>query len=267
MTITPEMLLFTATALGVVVALWLRVWSSRTLHRPSRLGPDEPVASLVMVMSVGFLALFLASAAMGKILGPKPSDLQTTIGQTITQAISIAAILIAGKRIRGEQARRLGLNLRAGSICRGIFTAIVGSCVALPATIWTNEETERILRRFAPNVDRMHPLMKALQDHPSQVMRIWVTISAVAAAPLAEELFFRGYLQTALREFTRQPWLTLVITACAFAYMHQAWSWPAIFVLAICLGYAYERTGNLWTCIFMHAIFNGTELILLRTSG
>ena len=37
---------------------------------------------------------------------------------------------------------------------------------------------------------------------------------------------------------------------------------PPIFLLALCLGYAYERTGNLWTTITMHALFNTTCTLL-----
>jgi membrane protease YdiL (CAAX protease family) len=33
--------------------------------------------------------------------------------------------------------------------------------------------------------------------------------------------------------------------------------WPALFVLAMGLGYAYEKSGSLFRPIIMHAIFNG----------
>ena len=42
-----------------------------------------------------------------------------------------------------------------------------------------------------------------------------------------------------------------------FAGVHQPWTLPPIFVLSVCLGLAYERTGNLWVPVVMHAAFNG----------
>jgi membrane protease YdiL (CAAX protease family) len=33
-------------------------------------------------------------------------------------------------------------------------------------------------------------------------------------------------------------------------------------VLSLCLGYAYERTGNLWAVMTMHAMFNTTSTVL-----
>src|SRR5204863_1206493 len=87
-------------------------------------------------------------------------------------------------------------------------------------------------------------------------------LGAVAVAPLAEELLFRGHIQTLLRGATRRPWLAVIITSIIFAGIHPTWTIPPIFVLSLALGYAYERTGNLWLNIFMHAMFNGLETIL-----
>ncbi len=57
-------------------------------------------------------------------------------------------------------------------------------------------------------------------------------------------------------------WIAVIITSALFAMVHPLWMQPAIFILAICLGYAYERTGNLWTNITMHAMFNTTSTVL-----
>lgn len=63
-----------------------------------------------------------------------------------------------------------------------------------------------------------------------------------------------------------QRWIAIVITSCLFAGVHEMWTWPAIFVLSVCLGYAYERTGNLWVPIVIHLAFNSvsTALFLMQ---
>jgi membrane protease YdiL (CAAX protease family) len=60
-------------------------------------------------------------------------------------------------------------------------------------------------------------------------------------------------------------WTSVIITSALFALVHDRWMQPPIFVLALCLGYAYERTGNLWTNITIHATFYtiSTALFLL----
>ena len=57
-------------------------------------------------------------------------------------------------------------------------------------------------------------------------------------------------------------WAAIVLTSLLFAAVHPPFSIPIIFVLAVGLGYLYERTGNLWAPIFVHAAFNSISLIL-----
>jgi membrane protease YdiL (CAAX protease family) len=57
-------------------------------------------------------------------------------------------------------------------------------------------------------------------------------------------------------------WASIFLTSLIFASVHPAWTIPPIFFLSICLGYAYERTGNLWTSMTIHAVFNMTSTVL-----
>ena len=51
-------------------------------------------------------------------------------------------------------------------------------------------------------------------------------------------------------------WLAVAVTSVMFALVHPLWTAPIIFFLAMILGYVYERTGNLWAVILLHATFN-----------
>jgi membrane protease YdiL (CAAX protease family) len=51
-------------------------------------------------------------------------------------------------------------------------------------------------------------------------------------------------------------WAAVVLGALIFSSIHEPWSMPPIFVLAVCFGYLYQRSGNLNAVIFMHAYFN-----------
>jgi len=66
-----------------------------------------------------------------------------------------------------------------------------------------------------------------------------------------------------LREPTaRHTWAAIVCTSLLFALVHPLWSQPVIFFLALCLGYAYERTRNLWVPITIHSMFNTFSTLL-----
>jgi membrane protease YdiL (CAAX protease family) len=56
-------------------------------------------------------------------------------------------------------------------------------------------------------------------------------------------------------------WIAIILTSILFALVHQElWMMPPIFFLSLCLGYTYERTGNLWVPILIHATFNGINV-------
>jgi membrane protease YdiL (CAAX protease family) len=59
----------------------------------------------------------------------------------------------------------------------------------------------------------------------------------------------------------RSTWEAIIVTSVLFAIVHPGWTWPLIFLLSVCLGYAYERTGNLWVPVVIHAAFNTTSML------
>jgi membrane protease YdiL (CAAX protease family) len=61
----------------------------------------------------------------------------------------------------------------------------------------------------------------------------------------------------------RAAWIAIMVTAGLFAIVHPLWTAPIIFVLAVALGYIYERTGNLWASITVHAMFNTTSTLFV----
>ena len=107
-----------------------------------------------------------------------------------------------------------------------------------------------------------HLELELLVNHPQWPLTLSIIGVAVIVAPLVEELLFRGILQTLVRSYVDRPWLAVVVCAGLFAAVHaNPEHWPALFVLGIGLGYAYEKSASLWQPIFMHALFNGTTVL------
>jgi hypothetical protein len=84
---------------------------------------------------------------------------------------------------------------------------------------------------------------------------------AVIAAPVTEELIFRGCLYGMLRKSCgRAP--AIAISSILFALIHgHLPSLPGLIVLAAGLALVYERCGSLWAPISMHAAFNGLTIM------
>lgn len=85
-----------------------------------------------------------------------------------------------------------------------------------------------------------------------------VTVAAIPA--FAEELFFRGLIQTALCK--RLPRAGLYMAALIFAAAHlQPEAFGALFLLGIVLGALYRRYGYLSSAL-LHALYNAVVLVL-----
>ena len=81
-------------------------------------------------------------------------------------------------------------------------------------------------------------------------------IQAVLISPLIEELFFRGFLFTFLKNYTTTIF-ALVLSAGVFAFAHaNLGSVLQLWVLGIVLSLAYEHTGSLLLPMGIHACWN-----------
>lgn len=103
------------------------------------------------------------------------------------------------------------------------------------------------------------PHLKELFDLPTERLALGsAVLGVVVTAPVAEELLFRGFLYTAVRE----RWgyrAALGISSVLFAAMHfDPTGMYALLVLpsAVLFGWLRERTGGIYVPILAHAVFN-----------
>lgn len=103
-------------------------------------------------------------------------------------------------------------------------------------------------------------------DHSVQTRQeagvLAVLVLALVAAPLAEEMVFRGLLYPLLRQ--RAGILASVLTTAAvFALMHgNVVQFASVLPLAVLLALVYERTRTLLPSVLMHLVFNLAAMLL-----
>ena len=86
-------------------------------------------------------------------------------------------------------------------------------------------------------------------------------------APVAEEIFFRGYLYTGMRARWGVGW-ALAVSSLIFALIHLTPGvLPPLFIMGLLLAYLYERSDSLWPSILLHATINSIAFIGMYISG
>jgi membrane protease YdiL (CAAX protease family) len=125
---------------------------------------------------------------------------------------------------------------------------------------------QKILVQLLGNEVEIQAIAQLISDSNSWVKAGYIAL-AVVAAPLYEEIIFRGVLFPMAARRIGLPGGMLAISA-VFALLHfHLPSLMPLFLLSIVLCLAYWRTGSLWTSIGLHALFNGATVLALVFNG
>ncbi|MBN1437186.1 MAG: CPBP family intramembrane metalloprotease [Sedimentisphaerales bacterium] len=210
----------------------------------------------------------------------------------LTQVLTIGFILLAAKRFFDDGLSGFGLvrGKWLDTVRRGGVIFFVGTGL----TLLTLFITMTACSLCGYDTDQQHEVLKTLAEKPDALLRVLMVVMAAVFTPIEEELFFRGMVQSFLvglfcrprsvfenllpgeavpeklpgelrSASPRQRWLGIIGASVFFVMLHDAgnWQhWPALFVLAMCLGYAYEKYRNIFIPIIGHALFNGMQLVL-----
>ena len=198
---------------------------------------------------LGFAMFLSAQSLIALLLGAagRPSEPDAPAaslmgGAYLVSALALAAYTIGRRgelgRLRWRPARRWTLAL--GAAC-GLATGALG-VVLQPAIA-------RLLERLG--VEGAQVAMGGTLG------ALLLGLAVLVAAPLAEELYFRGWLQEALAlQLGRRRVWAPVLAAFAFAAVHPGPAFPVVWLLGLAAGALYARTGALGPGIAAHAAHN-----------
>jgi membrane protease YdiL (CAAX protease family) len=193
-----------------------------------------------------------------------------------------------------------GLSLR--KLPKGIGLGVLAALIILPWIFLVEEGAGGLSEWIRHAEPPVHPLLKELAKKPEPLAQWILVCTACVFAPILEELYFRGLLQTMVvgrrpqRVAAEEPvvegavdagaeavpaiyieppavllnsrrWTAIFLVSFLFVLVHFDTATlnfeviPPLALLAITLGFLYERTGNLWACITLHSIFNTVSTI------
>jgi len=222
--------------------------------RPNRLTPVHIVALLLGAL----LASTLILIAIGLCVELEEVQIAVVGGMLLPLLGLVGGLVVAAYCFDGGIVRGMGLTTRRW--VNDSIRSVIGYLAILPVCVFLLLATTELILRWNPELLVPHPYLKILMGpDASPFWRAMIILTAGVLAPLGEEVFFRGLLQSMFRRYLRRPWLAIVITSILFSAVHvgaDIKSLPALFALSLALGYNYERTGRLYSPIVIHMLFN-----------
>jgi hypothetical protein len=111
-------------------------------------------------------------------------------------------------------------------------------------------------------VETVQDTVKLLQESQDPLILGLMALTAVVAAPLCEEIVFRGYFYPVLKKFAG-VWPATLCSALVFASAHgNLTALLPLFIFGGVLVFVYEKTGSLWAPIAVHCCFNSATVIV-----
>jgi membrane protease YdiL (CAAX protease family) len=248
----------------------------------SRLSEHPPIPGFLVglifvVVSILFvcglqIGLGLFAVAVTVAFGHKPDDLAWLIVDPF--AIGLASLLQNGGLVvlafavvwlmRRDVRESFALTgCRVGALAAAL---LVGLSAGLFAG-WV-AETAMTLFEGTSLMDAAHFEMITDAMLSDQLVKRWFFIGVVVlAAPVFEELIFRGLLWNTFEESTG-PWRALLITSLLFAGYHVV---PihvvSVFSTGVFLGLLRLLSGSIWPSMFAHFINNALSVALVLWLG
>lgn len=265
---------------GIALASWQEV---RCPYAPQWSMADPFFAFQILLVAVAATAAVPGALYAGQYLsqhpGAPPHEAISAVMKTVESApVTVALLLLQNVLMVGVTAfflRRYGTSLReiglkAISWRMALFGVGLGALLLLASGLFEQLYTHTLSVLLSPHTfARLERIQRALSAEGqflalnSPAARIAFFLAGAVAAPIGEEVFFRGFVYNALERRLNMR-AAILLSGLLFAVLHPG---PIgivpIFLMGAVLAAVYARTRSLWVTILMHAVNNSAAFLTL----
>jgi membrane protease YdiL (CAAX protease family) len=224
---------------------------------PAWMVPAVLVCGLLLTLVVFWLIAFFAGV-LGDSVNAFDLDSRWLIAGTVMQDIVfvLVAVFFARMGTRRVRAWQFGLRpITAGELST-VGSEMIGPIMyALTGALIVGLVWKAFFHGKETQLEQL--------THQGGAVLVFTLILGCVVAPICEEIVFRGFVFTALRNW-RGTWPAAIVTALLFGAAHAASATVnaliplAVMGFALCLLYRY--TGSLYACILAHALNNSVGI-------
>jgi membrane protease YdiL (CAAX protease family) len=260
-----------ATVAGVALVLALRWHRLPAAPRGETRTVAVPFLLFFIMLFVEGLGVQLAAAVSGfdlRNMDELPSSEAVRVTTILKAAGYVAALPLLIAAIWWQmQLRRSGMRSPAPlpqSLLLGGATFLLAWPMVVMAG-YVGAYVEQLATGAAPDVIA-HSTLEDLVAPDAGRLRWPLIVLVVVGAAVFEEALYRGLLQESVKRIARHRWIAIAVASVIFTGMHigavAPGALPALFLLSVWLGWAYEKNDSLLPPILAHMAFNALNIAL-----
>ena len=221
------------------------------------------ILGTLLVFGVAFLSVFaLQLVAVTAVLSWRGGGLEQNSLAALLAGVPASSLALIGIAwLTTRPPRRDGLRLGPGRMRRRDVAVMAIGVLALSQAL----ESLVLLLDLGRG-----PALEWMTRTVASATPLGLTLAVVVVgllAPVAEELFFRGYMLTRLRAVW-SPGPAILMSAIAFGIIHGEWVHGLLAaVIGIYLGLVTERAGSVTPAMICHVVNNTASVLLSAWLG
>jgi len=229
--------------------------------------PDAPrwplsdvVRVVLLFLSFGYAVLIAQSFLAHKIHIFRNDNFKMIFDTVLMNLVGIGVIFHFIVNKYGHKLSDIGLTFK--NPVKNAGYAVIGYIALVPVVIIIMVMTFFVVKwlNYQPPVQ---PIVRIFMEEKTTGILLLSTLFAAIFGPVAEEIFFRGFLYSSIKKIAGSFW-GIMITSVIFSALHaHPVGFLPIMALGMLLAYMYEKTGSLVPCISIHIIHNVIMVVLV----
>jgi uncharacterized protein len=218
-----------------------------------RWGLADIVRVIIIFLSAGYAFVIVRSFMADSFAVFYNPNFRMVFDTAFMNIVGIAVIFYFVRKKHGQEMNAIGLG--RVDMARGIFFGAAGYIALIPVLVVIMAVTYFVVRciGYEPPVQ---PIVEVFMEEKDTSILWMSALFAAVFGPIAEEIFFRGFMYPAVREKWGKA-AGIIGTSVIFSFLHaHIAGFLPIIALGILLTYLYEKTGTLMVPIAVHIIHN-----------